>query len=128
MKKLSKKQKLIVNICFLLVLIGVTLAILFTSNKELNFKNIAEYIKTGNPWYLCAAVACMLAIIVLEGFSLFLIVRKLGFKGKAAKSMAYASIDAYYSAVTPSATGGQAAAAVYMVKDGMTAGSASFFF
>jgi len=128
MKKLSKKQKLIVNICFLLVLIGVTLAILFTSNKELNFKNIAEYIKTGNPWYLCAAVACMLAIIVLEGFSLFLIVRKLGFKGKAAKSMAYASIDAYYSAVTPSATGGQAAAAVYMVKDGMTAGSASFTF
>lgn len=116
------------NICFLLVLIGVTLAILFTSNKELNFKNIAEYIKTGNPWYLCAAVACMLAIIVLEGFSLFLIVRKLGFKGKAAKSMAYASIDAYYSAVTPSATGGQAAAAVYMVKDGMTAGSASFTF
>ena len=128
MKKLSKKQKLIVNICFLLVLIGVTLAILFTSNKELNFKNIAEYIKTGNPWYLCAAVACMLAIIVLEGFSLFLIVRKLGFKGKAAKSMAYASIDAYYSAVTPSAKGGQAAAAVYMVKDGMTAGSASFTF
>ena len=128
MKKLSKKQKLIVNICFLLVLIGVTLAILFTSNKELNFKNIAEYIKTGNPWYLCAAVACMLAIIVLEGFSLFLIVRKLGFKGKAAKSMSYASIDAYYSAVTPSATGGQAAAAVYMVKDGMTAGSASFTF
>ena len=128
MKKLSKKQKLIVNICFLLVLIGVTLAILFTSNKELNFKNIAEYIKTGNPWYLCAAVACMLAIIVLEGFSLFLIVRKLGFKGKAAKSMAYAWIDAYYSAVTPSATGGQAAAAVYMVKDGMTAGSASFTF
>ena len=128
MKKLSKKQKLIVNICFLLFFIGVTLAILFTSNKELNFKNIAEYIKTGNPWYLCAAVACMLAIIVLEGFSLFLIVRKLGFKGKAAKSMAYASIDAYYSAVTPSATGGQAAAAVYMVKDGMTAGSASFTF
>ncbi len=128
MKKLSKKQKLIVNICFLLVLIGVTLAILFTSNKELNFKNIADYIKTGNPWYLCAAVACMLAIVVLEGFSLFLIVRKLGFKGKAAKSMAYASIDAYYSAVTPSATGGQAAAAVYMVKDGMTAGSASFTF
>lgn len=128
MKKLSKKQKLIVNICFLLVLIGVTLAILFTSNKELNFKNIADYIKTGNPWYLCAAVACMLAIVVLEGFSLFLIVRKLGFKGKAAKAMAYASIDAYYSAVTPSATGGQAAAAVYMVKDGMTAGSASFTF
>lgn len=128
MKKLSKKQKLIVNICFLLVLIGVTLSILFTSNKELNFKNIADYIKTGNPWYLCAAVACMLAIVVLEGFSLFLIVRKLGFKGKAAKSMAYASIDAYYSAVTPSATGGQAAAAVYMVKDGMTAGSASFTF
>lgn len=128
MKKLSKKQKLIINICFLLVLIGVTLAILLTSNKELNLKNIAEFIRTGNPWYLCAAVACMLAIIALEGVSLFLIGRKLGYKTKATASLAYASIDTYYSSITPSATGGQAAAAVYMVKDGMTAGSASFTF
>lgn len=128
MKKLSKKQKLILNICFLAVVIGVTLTILLTSNKELNLKNIAEFIGASNPWYLCAAVACMLGIVALEGVGLYLIVRKLGFKKKAAKSFAYASIDAYYSAITPSATGGQPAAAVYMVKDGMTAGSASFTF
>lgn len=128
MKKLSKKQKLIINICFLLVLIGVTFAILITSNKELNLKNIAAFIKNGNPWYLCAAVGCMLAIVVFEAASLFLIGRKLGYKAKAAASFAYASIDTYYSAITPSATGGQAAAAVYMVKDGMPAGTASFTF
>lgn len=128
MKKLSKKQKLILNICFLLALIGVTFAILLTSNKELNFKNIGQFISDANPWYLCAAVACMLAIVALEGVSLFLISRKLGFKCRAASSLAYASIDTYYSSITPSATGGQAAAAVYMVKDGMTAGSASFTF
>ena len=40
--------------------------------------------------------------------------------------MVYSSADIYYSAITPSASGGQPASAYYMVKDGMDAGATTF--
>lgn len=127
MKKISKKTKnQIFNILFLCVLIGITLTVLLLSYQELNFKNIFDFIKNSKWWLLVIAVVCMLLGVVFEGLSLFLISRKLEGKGKVLPSIAYSSADIYYSAITPSATGGQPAAAYYMVKDGMSAGSASF--
>ena len=40
--------------------------------------------------------------------------------------MVYSAADVYYSALTPSASGGQPACAYYMVKDGMDTGTATF--
>jgi len=122
--KNAKKQ--IWNILFLVVLVGITLAILFTSNRELNFKNIGDFILRSNPWLLILAFLCMLAGIVCEGLSIRVIARKLGYKCKVISSMAYSSADIYYSALTPSASGGQPASAYYMVKDGIDAGGTTF--
>ena len=44
-KGLSKNaKKQLVNILFLLLLVGITLFILFTSNRELNFENVKNFI------------------------------------------------------------------------------------
>lgn len=127
MKKLSKKARnQIINIVFLCVLIGITLTVLLLSYKELNFKNIFDFIKHSKWWLLVIAVVCMLLGVVFEGLSIFIISRKLEKKGKVLPSIAYSCADIYYSAITPSASGGQPAAAYYMVKDGMSVGSASF--
>lgn len=127
MKKIPKRaRKQIINITVLLVLIGITVFVLLKSNEELNFGNLLSFIKNSNPWYLVGAVACMIAGIVFEGLSIYLISRKFGHKGKVISAIAYSSADIYFSAITPSATGGQPASAYYMVKDGMGAGTASF--
>ncbi|MDE6613148.1 MAG: flippase-like domain-containing protein [Clostridia bacterium] len=127
MKKVSKNvKKQILNISFVLLLVGITLAVLLTSNKELNFKDIFSFIKSSNPWLLAASVLCMIAGIIFEGLCIHIISRKFGHKGKLVSSIAYSSADIYYSAITPSATGGQPASIYYMVKDGMGAGTASF--
>ena len=126
-KGLSKNtKKQLINILFLAVLIGVTLFILFTSNRELNFENIKDFILRCNPWLIVAAFVCMLLFIAFEGLSLHLISRRLGYKPKLSSSMVYSSADIYYSAITPSASGGQPASAYYMVKDGMDAGATTF--
>ena len=127
MKRLSKSaKKQIYNIAFLLLLVAVTLTVLLLSYQELNFGNIFAFIKSSKWWLLILSVVCMVMGIVFEGLSLFIISRSLGHRTRILPSVAYSSADIYYSAITPSATGGQPASAYYMVKDGMSAGTASF--
>ncbi len=127
MKRLSKSaKKQILNIAFLLVLIGITLAVLLTNYKELNFRNIGEYVKGSNKWLLGGAFGLMFVYIMFEAASFYIIARRMGHKIKYGSSFAYASADIYYSAITPFASGGQPASAYYMVKDGMAPGSATF--
>ena len=50
----------------------------------------------------------------------------MGYKPKLYSSLAYSTADTYYSAITPSASGGQPASAYYMVKDEVSAGASGF--
>ena len=68
----------------------------------------------------------MFVFLIAEAFSLKNIARKFGYKTKFVSALAYSSADAYYSALTPSATGGQPASAYYMVKDGFDGGATTF--
>lgn len=127
MKKVSKNiKKQILNITIVLLLVGITLAVLLKSNKELDFKDIFHFIKRSNPWLLATSVLCMIAGIIFEGLCIHIISRKFGHRGRLVSSIVYSSADIYYSAITPSATGGQPASIYYMIKDGMGAGTASF--
>ncbi len=128
-QKLSKRtRKTIINIVVLVVLVGITFGILFATygTEELNFANIGAFLSSCEPGFLVAATACMLASIIFEGLALFLIARRLGHKSKLHQSMAYSTADVYYSALTPSASGGQPASLYYMCRDGMSGGIAGF--
>ena len=61
----------------------------------------------------------MFAFIVIEGQCLAIIARPLGYKMKLRQATVYSAADLYFSAITPSATGGQPASAYYMAKDGI---------
>lgn len=126
MAKLSKKaKKQIINISVLVILIAVTLIVVFVST-DLNLHDIGAFVSNCNPWYIFAAFGGLLGYIVFEAISLHIIARKLGHKSKFVSSMAYSTSDLYYSAITPSASGGQPASAFYMVRDGMSGGTAGF--
>lgn len=126
MKITKTAKKTILNVVILAVLIGITLTVLFLSHRELNFANIGEFLLSGESWCIAAAVLCMLGFIFFEGLSLFVIARSLGHRSKLHQSMAYSAADVYYSAITPSASGGQPASLAYMVRDGMSAGLGGF--
>lgn len=79
----------------------------------------AEYVSGMSLPWLLAAVGAMLCHIFFEGEALRCVCQ--GFQQKAghARSFAWAASDLYFSAITPSATGGQPACAWFMIRDGV---------
>lgn len=114
-----KKKKTILSLLFLAVLMGATYFVLAKCGRELDFGQVAQFISTGNKLYLVAALLSMFLFILLEAVSLRCIYRCLGQDTGFWPSIIYSASDIYYSAITPSAAGGQPASAYYMVRDGI---------
>ena len=70
------------------------------------------------PWLL-AAFLCMLGFIVFEGMAITTICRTFGYRVKHRRGFVYSASDIYFSAITPSATGGQPVCAFFMIRDGI---------
>ena len=77
------------------------------------------------PWTLLA-VCGMFGNIFFEGKALSYLIRVLSpFSPKHDRSLLYSAADIYFSAITPSSTGGQPASAFFMIRDGIPAGTAT---
>ena len=59
----------------------------------------------------------MCGFFVFEALALKVLCKTFGYKISFRKSLVYSSSDIYFSAITPSATGGQPASAYFMMKD-----------
>ena len=116
---MMKKRKTVFSLLFLLVLVAATWLVLKGIGKELDFVQMWRFIQTGNKGCLGAALLCMCFFIMMESFSLRCIYRHLGKDTGFGPSLVYAAADVYYSAITPSAAGGQPAAVFYMTRDGI---------
>ena len=117
-KKPSLKKQ-ILNISFLLALIGLTFYIIFCNSDGFSPAAVGAFVSSIQWPFLLGAFACMVLNIGFKGMSIGVLSRALGYKKGALKNYSYASADIYFSAITPSATGGQPASAYYMVKDGI---------
>ena len=124
MKKNTKKQ--VLNISFVVFMALVTFIALLSSSKELNYANLKQFFRDCNPTYILIAFFCWAAFVFFEALSLRVILKKLRYKVKLHDSIAYATSDTYYSAITPSASGGQPASAYYMIKNDIPGGVAGF--
>lgn len=78
-------------------------------------------IRDADVWALAASVLGMLGFIFFEGAALTVIVRSMGYPVKHSRGFVYSSADIYFSAITPSASGGQPASAFFMIQDGIPA-------
>ncbi|CCV64985.1 conserved hypothetical protein [Alteracholeplasma palmae J233] len=110
----KSRKKYIISFLILLILIGVTFYILF---KEYSIKDVKNAFSLINPNYIYYSIMMLLVYLFFEALSMKALLNKLGHKTSILSNIKYASVDVYFSAITPSALGGQPMVAYYMEKD-----------
>ena len=110
---------------FSILLAGLTIWAVFSQSEGISVSELIESAKAGDKKWLICAVICVLLYIWLEGVALCSILKGAGYKRNHFKGLLYSTSDIYFSAITPSATGGQPASAYFMIADGIPAGVAT---
>lgn len=114
----NTRNKIIWSLLFF-VIAGATIWAVVSQSHMFSLNSFYSYIKSSFKGWLLLAVVSMLGFIFFEGEAVISICRGLGYKSKTSQGLVYSMSDIYFSAITPSATGGQPACAYFMVKDGI---------
>lgn len=117
---MKKKEVLYSLISVLLAVISIWAVVSQTRNYS--FDNLARFFSEANPTGITAAVICMLGYIVFEALAILTVLKAFGYKRRFNKGIIYSAADIYFSAITPSASGGQPASAFFMGFDGIPTG------
>ena len=112
-----KKTK-IWGLIFLVMALFTVWAVIAQS-KSFSFAQFQDTLRSSSVGWMIAASVSMLGFIVFEGMALLCVVKALGYPRRFTKGFLYSAADIYFSAITPSATGGQPASAYFMMQDGI---------
>ena len=113
----AKSQAL--NIGVIVLILALTFFVLFNSLYDPdNPIDLSELLHLKWGWLLLGPIFLFLSVFC-EARNLSLILHKIGHHRSWRECTIYASSDIYFSSITPSATGGQPAAAYYMTKSGI---------
>lgn len=112
----DRKKKVLWSLV-LLVLIGLTIYTIIGTNESFTLEGFIDYIKSASLGWIIAAFGCMCGFFLFEALALKSLCSAFGYNRPLRKCMVYSASDVYFSAITPSATGGQPASAYFMMKD-----------
>ncbi len=112
------KSKVLWSVLFLAI-VGVTIWTITYQNDAFSFEVFLRYLKGTSPGWLAAAVLCAFGFVFFEAGAIRASCRILGYSHNHRSGMVYAAADIYFSAITPSASGGQPVCAWFMMKDGI---------
>lgn len=113
----NKKQWLFAVLFVLIAAMSVWAVV--SQSKDFSLGNFGTYIQNASPTWLIAAIVGMLGFILFEAFALQVLCRAFGYRHSFRQSFIYSASDIYFSAITPSASGGQPASAYFMMKSGI---------
>lgn len=117
-KELNRKNHFLWMILAVLIA-GITIAVVFSRSETMTLEELHDLLWDGHPGWLVLALVSMLGYMVFEGLSLNVLLRSIGIKTSLKNGIVYGAADAYFSAITPSATGGQPAVVYFMAKYGV---------
>lgn len=108
-----------------LVMTALSVWAVTTFNKGFSLAVLYRELDRANLYWLAAAIMVMPGTIVFEGLALRQLI--LGLEAGPCREfgVVYGAADIYFSAITPSSTGGQPASAYFMVSDGIPAAKAT---
>ena len=100
----------------------LTVWLLFKQNGDISVKDIVHTAVHSNKAWFFSAITSSLMFLLFEGLALCSIIKGAGLEPKLTNGVLYGTADIYFSAITPSATGGQPASAYFMMKDKISGG------
>ncbi len=122
----EKKQKRInKNVIWAVIstlLAVLTIRIVLKQNKDMSVKELLETIGSSEKIYFILGTLVAALYVWFEGVAIRSILKYAGYKRSPMKGLIYSTSDVYFSAITPSATGGQPASAYFMMRDGIPGG------
>lgn len=116
------RKKALWTIAFIAIAV-LTVWAITSQNKNFSFSSFWAFLSELNPIWITAAVLTMFAYVLFEGLAIRTLCHSIGYRTTVRQSWGYSSADIYFSALTPSATGGQPASAFFMMKDGIPGSS-----
>lgn len=119
-RRMSGKRQFLWNLVFLAIAV-LSVWVVTTQAKGFSPKRFAAYLENANLWYMGAAALMMLSYIFVGALAILCLLKGFGYKRSLPNGLSYVAADLYFSAITPSATGGQPAEGYLMVKDGIPA-------
>lgn len=117
-KQNFKPKKQLFSLAILCVLIVCAFFVLYRVLR-FDLPDMMRIVKTLDVRFLLLAVLCLFGYIFFSGQALSVGAKQFGYRLGFVRATLYACNDLYYSAITPSATGGQPAVAYYMSRDGI---------
>lgn len=109
-----KNKKTILNLLFLIVVFGLTLYYVFRGE---DMHALAGYLSQSNACYWFAGVVLVILFILSESVIIYYMMRSVGQPAILTHCFLYSFVGFFFSAITPSATGGQPAQLYFMKKD-----------
>lgn len=113
----NKKQWLFMALFLVIAVLSVTTVV--NQSRNFSFSDFINYVQNASVGWLICAFVCMLGFIIFEGLAIIVLCKAFGYGKTFRQGFIYSASDIYFSAITPSATGGQPASAYFMMKDGM---------
>lgn len=110
----KKRWKTLLSTLFFVVVFTATVWGVF---HDENLNQVLCYLATANDWYIIPAVAGVLSFILGESVVIYYLMKQLGTKVNFLHCTLYSFVGFFYSAITPSASGGQPMQIVAMRKD-----------
>ncbi len=118
---MSKKKKLLWGIASFLLAV-LTIRMVFKFSKGVSVSRVIDAVIISDKRWLFLGVVASAMYVWLEGVALRIILNAAGHKTSNINGLLYSTSDIYFSAITPSATGGQPASAFFMIRDGISVG------
>ena len=112
----TKTKKRIGGAVFFFAILGLTLWYVF---RDQNLNKIGDCLSDADIRYVVLAVAAVVAFILGESVVIWYLLRRLGTSPKFPRCCLFSFIGFFYSAITPSASGGQPMQVLYMRRDGI---------
>ena len=113
-----KKKPWFWTVLFILIAAASIFAVVMQS-REFSVSQFAAYLGEASLPWLGISLLSMLGFIFFEGFALLILCHAFGYRQKIRNGYIYSASDIYFSAITPSASGGQPASLYFMMKDGI---------
>ncbi len=123
-KKKSVFSKFIWSVICLILAVFTVFAVM-RQRASLSFSDLRDFIVTSNKPWLIAGIVSSILYVWFEASALMTILKEVGYPTRRSGGLLFSAADVYFSAITPSATGGQPASALFMMREGIPTGTAT---